>query len=109
MPSIIRRCNREHSKILLLAAIYVTLFVAERIILSSVKAVVVSPEVLALRAEGRFEMGRKRHKPAEIIAKFRQVDVLIGSAFMLASLAEAIGESSRREADYISISLKGQG
>jgi len=54
-------------------------------------------------------MGRKRHKPAEIIAKFRQVDVLIGSAFMLASLAEAIGESSRREADYISISLKGQG
>jgi hypothetical protein len=38
-----------------------------------------------------FEMGRKRHKPEEIVAKLRQVDVLASQGQSMAEAIRSIG------------------
>jgi transposase-like protein len=41
--------------------------------------------------EEGFEMGRKRHKPEEIVAKLRQVDVLASQGRSVAEAIRSIG------------------
>src|SRR5512136_2858023 len=46
---------------------------------------------MAFEPEGGFEMGRKRHKPEEIVAKLRQVDVLTSQGQSVAEAIRSIG------------------
>ena len=46
---------------------------------------------MAFVAEGGFEMARKRHKPEEIVAKLRQVDVLTSQGRSVAEAVRSIG------------------
>jgi transposase-like protein len=52
---------------------------------------VILPEVWLLSLEGGFEMGRKRHKPEEIVAKLRQVEVLTTQGQTVAEAIRSIG------------------
>jgi putative transposase len=46
---------------------------------------------MAFEPEGGFEMGGKRHKPEEIVAKLRQVDVLTTQGKSVAEAIRSIG------------------
>jgi putative transposase len=46
---------------------------------------------MAFVAEGGFEMAGKRHKPEEIVAKLRQVDVLTSQGRSVAEAVRSIG------------------
>jgi putative transposase len=46
---------------------------------------------MAFVADGGFEMGMKRHKPEEIVAKLRQVDVLTSQGRSVAEAVRSIG------------------
>jgi hypothetical protein len=52
---------------------------------------VVRPEVWLMRANRRITMTRKRHTPEEIVAKLRQVDVLVAPGTPVADAIRAIG------------------
>jgi putative transposase len=53
---------------------------------------VVHPEV-CLRTAWRTALPRKRHKPEEIVAKLRQVDVLVSQGQSVAGAIRSIGVS----------------
>jgi transposase-like protein len=44
-----------------------------------------------MEPRGGFEMGRKRHKPEEIVTKLRQVDVLATQGQSVAEAVRSIG------------------
>ena len=46
---------------------------------------------MAFAADGGFEIARKRHKPEEIVAKLRQVDVLTAQGRVVAEAVRSIG------------------
>src|SRR5208337_2145639 len=46
---------------------------------------------MAFVAEGGLEMGRRKHKPEEIVAKLRQVDVLTSQGRSVAEAVRTIG------------------
>jgi putative transposase len=46
---------------------------------------------MAFVAEGGFEMASKRHKPEEIVAKLRQVDVLTSQGRAVSEAVRTIG------------------
>ena len=50
----------------------------------------VPPEVCLL-AEGRTETPKKRHKPEKIVAKLRQVDMLVSQGQSVADAIRSIG------------------
>jgi hypothetical protein len=52
---------------------------------------VILPEVWLLEPDGGFEMGRKRHKPEEIVAKLMQVAVLMSQVQSVVEAVRSIG------------------
>ena len=52
---------------------------------------VVRPEVWLLSQDEDGQMGTKRHKPEEIVAKLRQVDVLVSQGQRVAEAIRTIG------------------
>jgi len=46
---------------------------------------------MAFVAEGELEMARRKHKPEEIVAKLRRVDVLVSQGQSVADAVRGIG------------------
>ncbi len=51
----------------------------------------VLPEVWLMKPRGGIEMARKRHKPEEIVAKLRQVEVLTAQGKSASEAIRSIG------------------
>ena len=64
----------------------------------------VRPEVWPLGHDEDGQMGTKRHKPEDVIAKLRQVDVLVGQGQSVAEAIRGIGVTEvtyyRRRKEY---------